>query len=302
MGDLEIAADSIFGVASAPVQAFTKEEADAKDGNGNGKKRLSGQSNKSAKKQKQEDGGLGGGTLRKCKRCKKSLPADSFYQSQGNCINCSKDLRNLRNIAKANGEVEWFQTLDESALDKLVQAYGKEKEKAVKERTKIKFSMTTYKERKVHAEGTRKEGRRRYMTEEQYYLWARTVDGGCLSKSKAEAKWGEYLDDPNTKRDEEGPNGELRLAIRVYTEEVDYDDVAGIREVEQQQRLSNKMTNEQLNSKVDNLVLAGEGRVGLEQSSLAKPKVHAVFIEHKHGSLVFLNLTVNFLSRCSRPL
>ena len=270
MADLEAAGDSMFGVGSLGTPNVNKEEA---QGNGGGKKRLSGQSNKgTSKRQKQEESGGGGPVLRKCKRCKKALPTDSFYQSQGNCINCSKDLRNLRNIAKANGEVEWFQSLDETALDKLVQAYGKEKEKAIKERSKVKFSMTTYKERKVHAEGTRREGRRRYMTEEQFAAWAKTVEGGCMSAKKAETKWDEYMDDPLTKRDEEGPNGELRLAVKVYTEEIDYDDVAGIREVEQQQRLSNKMSAEQLNSKVDTLVLAGEGRNNLDHGSLAKQR------------------------------
>ena len=80
------------------------------------------------------------------------------------------------------------------------------------------------------------------------------------------------MDYPLTKRDEDGPNGELRHAVKVCTEVIDYDDVAGFREVEQHQRLSNKMSAEQLNSKVDTLVLAGEGRNNLDHGSLAKQR------------------------------
>ena len=65
----------MFGVGSLRTPTLNKEEA---QGNGGGKKRLSGQSNKgTSKRQKQEESGGGGPVLRKCKRCKKST-ADSF--------------------------------------------------------------------------------------------------------------------------------------------------------------------------------------------------------------------------------
>ena len=136
--------------------------------------------------------------MKKCKHCKKNKPLSDFYQNQADCKQCSKDMRNLENHARNCNETEWLKNAEKDAL---LLAYSKEREHAEKERTKVKFSMTTYKQRTVHAAGVRKEGRRRFMTEHGYYAWSQLkqyceIDfssfwqnlgfGGCFFSSQLE--------------------------------------------------------------------------------------------------------------------
>ena len=149
-------------------------------------------------------------------------------------------MRNLQNVAKRSGETAWLKSLDESQLDSLTQAY-KEKARAHKEeKSKLKFSMTMYKEKTVRQTGIRKEGRRRLMNEEQYYGWAATVEGGLLSRTQAQKKWQELLLDDSAPKEGEGANDQL--AIRICTDLIDYDDLAGVKEMEQSAKLSPKLS------------------------------------------------------------
>ena len=193
--------------------------------------------------------------MKKCKRCKKSKALSDFYQNQAGCKQCSKDMRNFENHARNCKEVEWARSLDDAEKDALLVAYGKEREKAEKERTKLKFSMTNYKQRTVHAQGVRKEGRRRFMTEQGYYAWSRTPEGGSKTQKQAEEKWQEMLNDP--KVPSQGTGVEFQLAVHMFDDLIDYDDHGRQREIEQQARLNNKMSADELSRKTDLLVTAG---------------------------------------------
>ena len=193
---------------------------------------------------------------KKCKRCKMVRPLSEFFQGQAGCKPCSKDVRNLENHARSSGEVGWFKALSEGEMDALLQAYQKERQRASKERTKIKFNMTTYKEKTVHSVGTRREGRRRMMFEEQYYAWARTAEGGSLSRQQAEKEWKDMKLDPNVPREGDEEADDFKMGIKICTDLIDYDDHSKLRELEQQARINNKLSQEQLEQKTNILVTA----------------------------------------------
>lgn len=210
--------------------------------------------------------------VKKCKRCKRSKPLSDFYQNQAGCKQCSKDMRNLENHARSCKETEWLKSLDDTEKDALLQAYAKEREKAEKERSKVKFSLTTYKQRTVHAAGVRKEGRRRFMTEQAYYAWSRTPEGGAKTQTQAEQKWQEMLNDPMTPT--QGTGVEFQLAIHLFDDLINYDDHGKQREIEQQARLNNKMSAEDLARKTDLLVTAG-----VDAGEEAKAKMQAAMAD-----------------------
>ena len=207
-----------------------------------------------SKKQKVQD--VDPEKMKKCKKCKKNKPMCDFYSNQAGCKQCSKDLKNLENRAKACKETEWFRALDEAERDSLLQAYNREKDRAEKEKSKVSFNMLQFKNKTVHAQGLRKEGRRRFMTEMAYMEWTKTAEGGCLTKSQAEAKWLQMKDNPQTVSEGEGID--LKLAVPIYTDLVDFDEHAREREIVQAAKLNSKMSAKELEQKTRDLVLAKE--------------------------------------------
>lgn len=189
---------------------------------------------------------------KKCRRCKRMKPTAAFYQSQAQCTDCSQGMKNLQNLAKRTGERQWLRGLDESQLDHLLQSYNKEKARANKERSKIAFNLAAYKEKHFKASGVRKEARRRLMTEEQFYMWAKSAEGGCMSSTQAQQKWDEYMNDPNTPQEGEGKF--LKLGVPIFIDLVEYDDAGELREVERQARLGAKLSEEQIQAKAKDLV------------------------------------------------
>ena len=201
-----------------------------------------------------------GDAMKKCKRCKQQRASSEFFQGHGHCQECSLTMRNLQNIAKKSGEVEWLRSLEDSEVDKLMQAYNKEKSRAQKERTKVKFNLAMYKERSYQSNGVRKENRRRMMTAEQYYMFAKTVDGGALSQTQAQQKWQDFLQDSSVPQEGEGKN--FKLGVPLYMDIVDYDDAGTSREIERQAKLNAKMNAQDHASKVKDLVLTGDREIG----------------------------------------
>ena len=201
---------------------------------------------------------------KRCKKCKKSKSSAEFYQNQAGCKQCSKDLKNLENHAKRSNELEWFRNLDEAGKDSLVLAYNKEKDKADKERSRVKFNLSVYKERVVQQSGLRKEGRRRFMTEAAFYVWSKTAEGGSLSQGQAEAKWNDMLNDAKVPSQGEGIG--LQLAVRIYDDLVDYDDHSKQHEVERQSKLNAKLGEKELAQTVSSLVTS---RPGLDDTASA---------------------------------
>ena len=149
-----------------------------------------------------------------------------------------------------------MKALSETEHTDLVKAYSKEHERATKERSRVKFSIAAYKEATVEQDGVRFEARRRLMTEKVFIEHAQTTEGGDLTKSQAEQKWQEKLGDPKTLKVGEGKA--VKCAVVVCADIVDYSDMANRREVERQQRLSAKMTDEEFRGKAN-----GVGQVGV---------------------------------------
>ena len=203
---------------------------------------------------------------KKCSRCKKPKPVSDFYAGKASCKSCAKDLKNLENQAKSAKETEWYKSLDEKEVDALLAAYNKERDRAAKERSKVKFSIT-YKERLIHSAGLRKEGRRRLMTESAYIAWARSVEGGSLTANQADEKWKEMCSDPSVPTEGEGTS--LKVAVKIYDDIIDYDDVAKEREIERSQKLGNKMTSAQLAQKQADLVLSSHSATDVEMKQAA---------------------------------
>eukprot|EP00438_Fugacium_kawagutii_P017544 Skav228532 [mRNA] locus=scaffold1887:1225:3868:+ [translate_table: standard] len=204
--------------------------------------------------------------MKRCKKCKKSRPTTEFYQNQAGCKQCSKDMKNLENHARKSNEIAWFRSLSESEKDSLLQQYNREKERACKENTRVSFSLTQYKKRTLHSSGLRSEGRRRYMSEVAFLAWARTPEGGHLTQAQAEAKWAEMCEDIEVPRRGEGVG--LQLAVHVYDELVDFNELAHQREIERLQKLNNKMTAEQLEGKTRDLVIADHKDGGAPDSRI----------------------------------
>ncbi|CAJ1393983.1 unnamed protein product, partial [Effrenium voratum] len=202
------------------------------------------------------------GPNKKCATCKKKKPVSDFHQQQGTCKPCWNAIRGLKRFAKAQGQEVWLKALSETEHTDLVKAYSKEHERATKERSRVKFSIAAYKEATVEQDGVRFEARRRLMTEKVFIEHAQTTEGGDLTKSQAEQKWQEMLGDPKTLKVGEGKA--VKCALVVCTDIVDYSDMANRREVERQQRLSAKMTDEEFRGKAngvgqaDALVLSGQ--------------------------------------------
>ena len=103
------------------------------------------------------------------------------------------------------------------------------------------------------------------MTEEMFMAWAKTPEGGSKSAKQAENKWLEMADDPSYTK--EGEGSEMRIAVKIYTDLVDYDDHARQREIERQSKLSGKLTNDQLEDKARILVMGQEDGGAEEQAA-----------------------------------
>ncbi|CAE7489946.1 unnamed protein product, partial [Symbiodinium sp. CCMP2456] len=165
------------------------------------------------------------GATKKCADCKKVLPLDEFWEDQGRCKTCSKEKKSVIDMAKRQGELEWFKSLDEKGQVDLSKAYKKAKTHAEKDRTKVKFSVKRYKESVLASTGHRGERRRRLMSEGQFMSWATSDDGDNLSKQQAILKWEEMKADPAFKK--EGPKGpKQKIYVPIHKDLIDYEDVS----------------------------------------------------------------------------
>ena len=97
--------------------------------------------------------------------CQKKLPLEEFHQSHSKCKFCFNAFRSIKGMANRQGEAEWFKGLTEGELCDLLKAYGKSHDQAMREKAKIKFSLTSYRESVQAQAGTRLEGRKRLMSE-----------------------------------------------------------------------------------------------------------------------------------------
>ncbi|CAJ1444735.1 unnamed protein product [Effrenium voratum] len=151
-------------------------------------------------------------------------------------------------MANRQGEAEWFKGLTEGELCDLLKAYGKSHDQAMREKAKIKFSLTSYRESVQAQAGTRLEGRKRLMSEGVYIRFAQTEEGGDLTKYQAEKKWNEMLKDPSVFKVEE--DDKPKCAVLVHQDLVDYEDLSRTCQMNREQKLA-RMSEEQFNAKAE---------------------------------------------------
>ena len=63
------------------------------------------------------------------------------------------------------------------------------------------------------------------MTEDMFYTWSKTAEAGFLSPSQAQAKWTSMLLGSSVYREEGEGGAGLRLAVKLFDDIIDYDDV-----------------------------------------------------------------------------
>ncbi|CAJ1345926.1 unnamed protein product, partial [Effrenium voratum] len=204
---------------------------------------------------------------------KKKLPLEEFHQSHSKCKFCFNAFRSTKGTANRQGEAEWFKGLTEGELCDLLKAYGKSHDQAMREKAKIKFSLTSYRESVQAQAGTRLEGRKRLMSEGVYIRFAQTEEGGDLTKYQAEKKWNEMLKDPSVFKVEE--DDKPKCAVLVHQDLVDYEDLSRTCQMNREQKLA-RMSDEQFNAKAESLVLTGR-ESNKRMASAVEANASAVF-------------------------
>ena len=168
---------------------------------------------------------------KQCRDCKKTLDVSLFWADQASCKECAKDNRNLNGLAKNQKCTEWLRSLNVKEKADLLKAYRKAKEKAEKDRAKLKFSLIQYQESVKAQQGQRCERRKRLMSESQYMKYAQTEED--LTKNQAEAKWQKMLHSPRYIKEGEAPK--QKIYVPLQKELLDYDDVgASLRHLQRQ--------------------------------------------------------------------
>ena len=158
---------------------------------------------------------------KKCKDCKGLLDLTEFWMDQAVCKSCSRENRNLLNMAKNQDCLEWYKSLSEKEKSDLGKAYRKAKKKAESERSKMKFSMKAYRESIRVQQGARMERRRRAMTEAQWMRHA--VEEEDMTRLQAETRWKEMLLDSSFVK--EGAGAKTKIYVPIHNDMLDYDDV-----------------------------------------------------------------------------
>ncbi|CAE7277427.1 unnamed protein product [Symbiodinium sp. CCMP2592] len=94
------------------------------------------------------------------------------------------------------------------------------------------------------------------MTEKRFMTYARSEEGGDLTKSQAEKKWEEMWNSRDyVKRGK-------KIAVPIEEDLVDFSEMARKRAIEGEQRLNANMSEEEMQGKLANLVASGDGSLG----------------------------------------
>ena len=193
---------------------------------------------------------------KKCRSCKKKKPESQFYAAQAECKDCSHATTNVKRAVQRQKEEDWYNSLSEVEKDNMNKAYLKEKEKSDKVRGRVRFNVKKYKEELQARSGVRFEGRRRFMTEKKFMAYARSEEGGDLTKAQAEKKWEEMWQSKKyVKRGK-------KVAVPIEEDLVDFSELAKSRAIEGEQRLNANMTEEEMQSRLNSLVTSGDGSLG----------------------------------------
>ena len=144
---------------------------------------------------------------KKCKDCKALLDLTEFWMDQAVCKSCSRENRNLLNMAKNQDCLEWYKSLSEKEKSDLGKAYRKAKKKAESERSKMKFSMKAYRESIRVQPGARMDA----------------VEEEDMTRLQAETRWKEMLLDSSFVK--EGAGAKTKIYVPIHNDMLDYDDV-----------------------------------------------------------------------------
>ena len=189
---------------------------------------------------------------KKCRTCKKKKPESQFYAAQAECKDCSHATTNV----KRQNEEAWYNSLSEVEKENMSKAYQKEKEKSDKVRGRVRFNVKKYKEELQARSGVRFEGRRRFMTEKKFMAYARSEEGGDLTKAQAEKAW------QNMWQSKKFVKRGNTVAVPIEEDLVDFSEMARNRAIEGEQRLNTNMSEEEMQGRLNNLVTSGEGSLG----------------------------------------
>jgi hypothetical protein len=155
---------------------------------------------------------------RKRGSCDQFLLVTCFNDKQNLCKFCNNDKRAFDRLVALSPEREAIRELEITRpvdLKKMFKAFIKEREQRENVRAHIKWSVTQYLLEYRASTGTRIEHVGEFMWEGEYMDWAKKAKAGFLSEKERKANWRLWEKDLIVPRDNDGPNNNLRLWVRV---------------------------------------------------------------------------------------
>lgn len=218
---------------------------------------------------------------KKCNCCKKFLDRDQFHEDQARCKKCSSTLRSIAALAKSQNftaELEKMKQVDIKQYEALLRSFSKTREEASRLSQKIKFSLVTFREEYKSRSGVMNNAEAEMMWEGEYFEYAKTAKAGFLSEAEMKANWQAWLADPEHPRDNDGPRGFLRLAVRTKDKIVDYSDMSKERTLSREEKMAKNSTHEQLKAKLTQVYAeTGAKEHDFAEWSDLKRKAHLTF-------------------------
>ena len=175
----------------------------------------------------------------------------------GRCAECSVVERSLMQRARTQGQSAYLKDLkenDEKQFRVMVKACARQKQRAFKEHSKLKFSLSEFREQYATVMGKRYQDICEMLWEGAYLKWCQSAEGGYLTEVEAREGWNALLSNPKVARDNKGPRGRQRLLVPLRTEVVSYTGVKKPKMIDRVAKLSKNMTDAQVHDKMAVLV------------------------------------------------
>lgn len=110
-----------------------------------------------------------------------------------------------------------------------------------------------------NSQGLRKEKVWEMMWEAEFFEFAASAKGGCLTRSEAVKMWNTYLEDIGVHKDEDGPRGYKRCAIKTGDVFKDYEDMSRSQVAFREEKLGKKATEEDFSKKLSSVLGGMQG-------------------------------------------
>jgi hypothetical protein len=140
-----------------------------------------------------------------CKGCLKWLALEAFPPGSAHCAEDRKVLQNLRNAAKSQGKMEWYEkitTSTEEALCKVIQAYkNRVKAKEGKVRAAGPFPILQYIDEVAQETSIILDGVYEMMHQQHYVAFAGKAKNGSIDPQEAALRWAKLYDAPDSMTD-----------------------------------------------------------------------------------------------------